>query len=809
MREVLSVHPVRTREREWQMRRILTGWMESWLVLALAAAVGAPALAAVAVKAANQADVPANTIPLNATSTVNDCITVEAVLLPRKPAGMLFGGYVADNFAVIKTTISNHCANQQFILHNIYFDYSEWALSGVYPNHCTPAASGAAAAPAAAEPAAAEPAKAAAAAGVPPAGAAAAAAVPGAAAAPDAGAAGANLCPIRAAADPYTMGSLPGQVATVGALDVQDQEVEDSVFSPRNKVVQALTLIGQVAQGYAFVGSAGAAQGIGAYNSAFVQNLSKLWPDRRLDQEKFLLSLGYRTDQSTAIAKDDHGSYYAFFPLATFPTPNLQKLFLTDSAVFLNPAEAWLESGALGTGPWTDKRSPRGKKDELAPLRDSLYNLAVAARDSVTPAADADKGAAGVPAAPAAGAGAGAGAGAAAAPAAAPVFDSAVLLAELAADCPGEMCPYSGNELNRVLAEKYLFAHASLNSVKIVARGIMTIDVNSVRPTIDKVAFDNEASGAALWTVPAAAAAAKPAAAAAGAPVAAAAAVPAAAAAVPAAAAAVPAAAVPAAAAAPPPAAAGPKAVTGEITGTYLSGGTVAITEFLAPNGDTDQTKYIAKGSLQAVSAKSTDASLAFTLNLAGTTMPSGTKLTFTVTRPAAAASSSSSGTAPAPLVSNAYVYPVTYAAPPANPTLTSVTVASDAKWQTPGKVDGSANGTNLSGGTLAVSTLEISGSPVTVSDYISGVAEIPKSSTAILIDFQLTLVKAIPPGAKITFVASTKPGDATLNSSPLVYTVPSATAAAKPVAKAGAKGKPVAKATATPAPVPAPAPAP
>lgn len=797
MREVLSVHPVRTREREWQMRRILTGWMESWLVLALAAAVGAPALAAVAVKAANQADVPANTIPLNATSTVNDCITVEAVLLPRKPAGMLFGGYVADNFAVIKTTISNHCANQQFILHNIYFDYSEWALSGVYPNHCTPAASGAAAAPAAAKAEAAEQAKAAVAAAHP-----AAAAVPAASAAVpaalDAAAPEVNACPIKPAADPYTMGSLPGQVATVGALDVQDQEVEDSVFSPRNKVVQALTLIGQVAQGYAFVGSAGAAQGIGAYNSAFVQNLSKLWPDRRLDQEKFLLSLGYRTDQSTAIAKDDHGSYYAFFPLATFLTPNLQKLFLTDSAVFLNPAEAWLESGALGTGPWTDKRSPRGKKDELAPLRDSLYNLAVAARDSVTPAADADKGAAGVPAAPAAGAGAGAGAGAAAAPAAAPVFDSAVLLAELAADCPGEMCPYSGDELKRVLAEKYLFAHASLNSVKIVARGIMTIDVNSVRPTIDKVAFDNEASGAALWTVPAAAAAAKPAAAAAGAPVAAAAAVPAAAAAVPA-----------AAAAAPPPAAAGPKAVTGEITGTYLSGGTVAITEFLAPNGDTDQTKYIAKGSLQAVSAKSTDASLAFTLNLAGTTMPSGTKLTFTVTRPAAAASSSSSGTAPAPLVSNAYVYTVTYAAPPANPTLTSVTFASDAKWQTPGKVDGSANGTNLSGGTLAVSTLEISGSPVTVSDYISGVAEIPKSSTAILIDFQLTLVKAIPPGAKITFVASTKPGDATLNSSPLVYTEPSATAAAKPVAKAGAKGKPVAKATATPAPVPAPAPAP
>jgi hypothetical protein len=45
---------------------------------------------------------------------------------------MLFGGFVAYNYAVVKTTLSNHCFDRQFILHDIYFDYRGWALSGVY-----------------------------------------------------------------------------------------------------------------------------------------------------------------------------------------------------------------------------------------------------------------------------------------------------------------------------------------------------------------------------------------------------------------------------------------------------------------------------------------------------------------------------------------------------------------------------------------------------------------------------------------------------------------------------------------------------
>ena len=728
---------------------------------------------AIATKLAPQSDNSSNTISLKATSTVSDCITVEAVLLPRKPSAMLFGGYVADNYAVVKTTLSNHCANQQFILHNIYFDYSGWALSGVYAGISLPCTSDqpeATSPPSSQKTSEAPPSTTSGSGtstptltsgGLTPSTGSVDSSSPNPAS-PSLAQNPANPCLPRT--DIYTRGSRPGQVATVGALDIQDQEVEDSVFSPRNKVVQALTLIGTVAQGYAFIGSAGAAQGIGAYNTAFVGSLTKLWPDRRLDQEKFLLSLGYRTDQSTAIAKDDHGSYYAFFPIATFLIPDLKKIFLDDPAVFLNPAEAWLESGAIDPPTSADgmasAKSSRRKKEDLGTMRHFLMMLAraIPGNSGITPAQ---------------------------------------LLVELSSSCTKDECDICNHVAgcsSRVVAEKHLFAHASLNSAQIIARGVMTIDVECVPPTIDPVKFDDEKNGASLWTVtppaattPAGGGTSKPAAGGAGA-------------AAKTAAGDVGAAAAPAGGGAATPTA-GQKSLTGEITGKLLSGGTPSIVTITVPGVDSPKlTDYIVDKSLQAVSTKSSDSSLAFTLTLAKT-LPPGSKLTFQVSRNAAncttdtSTSSSTAGTS-VPLISNKSDYIVTYGSTTPDPTITKVIMDNDSKtdaWQTPGKLSGTATGSDLNGGTIAVSALEIAGKTATVAVYIGAIAEVPKTSSATSLDFQLTLLKAVPDGSKITFIASTKSGENTLESKPLDYTVTKPTAAAtKPAAKAA---KPAAKA--------------
>ena len=646
---------------------------------------------------------PAGSIPL-ATATVSSCIRVEAVLLPRDPAAKLFSGYVAQNYAVVKTTISNSCDNQQFILHDIYFDYSDWALSGVYKKPPAPASCPAQVAGATTE------------------------ACTGKGCTdttqPKTGPCMDTPAP-TSSDESLTQGTKPGQVATVGAVDIQDQVTEDSIFSKRNLVVNGLTLVGQVAGGYAFVGAAAAAKGIGAYNSAFVPNLGKFWPDRRLDQEQFLLKLGYRTDQSTAIAKDDHGSYYAFFPLSTFLTPTLKKLFLEDSAVFLNPAEAWLEPGAL--------KSQNGRRhDHLEELRSFIWQLALAIPGNSEPTSNDEL----VPV---------------------PSFSRAKLLTELAAECDADnACP------PRVLAEKTLFAKASLNSVRIVVRGVMTVDLDDIPPIINSVSCDGEKSGASYWTVsdaPEGAGGDKPA----------------------------------ADGKAPSPGAdpaakATVKTLSCTATGKYLSNATINATEIDIPNvAKPNITDYLDKSSTKTDSSHSSDTSLAFSIGLIKT-LPTGAELTFQASR---ATPNSATGTS-IQVTSSNYVYKVTYDAPPGDPSITNVAMDNDATisvWQTPAKLGGTITGTNLAGGTVTVSSLKIAKTSAKVGDYIGTIDT--TSSDAGKIEFKLQLLKAVPVGSTVSFVVSTKVAGKVTPSPAKDYTVTAPKAAeANPATKKHARGK-------------------
>jgi len=742
------------------MRSSSKKWMLLGMSLALACGQCQPARAASA-NSAKTPDNSSNTVPMQATSTVGSCVTVEAVLIPRDPAAKLFGGWVADNYAVVKTTISNHCPDQQFILHDIYFDYRDWSLSGVYPELSKPTPC----------PAAAQAASPTAAPGTVPPTAAPGTATPAPAPAPgDSPQKPATGCP--APAQEYTQDSKPGQVATVGALDVQDQLTEASVFSRRNLIVNGLVLVGTVAGGYAFIGSTAWTQGIGAYNSAFIPGFQKFWPDRRIDQEKNVLSLGYRTDQSTAIAKDDHGSYYAFFPLAAFLVPELKALFLSDPAAFLNPAEVLFDISGRHTGSgggMAKSFKSKSKKGSEESLRDFLLDIVAAIPGGSQPQSTDE---------------------------AARRGQSVKLLLELAAPCTEQDChPYDKDTQQRILAEKFLFQHASLNAVKIVARGVMTVNVESIPPTIDTVTFDNEKDGSSLWTVQSAAP--KPPApnpsgvnpSAAGDPPAAGktqrtAATPAQGSAPSAAASATPAPATPStAAAASTSSGAAAKDLTGVIAGKFLTDGTPAITAIAVPGADGAKlTDYIVDKSLQAVSAKATDTSLPFKLQLAKT-LPAASTLTFQVSH----STGDSSQGASAQTTSNKFVYTVTYAA---TPKIAKVTMDNDDKadvWQTPGKLNGTAAGTDLDGGTIAVSTLKVGGKDATLADYIGTLVEVPKSSSATELAFQLQLLKPVPDGSTLSFVVSKGTG-ANAQSDPKDYAVTNPAAAAKPPAATAAK---------------------
>jgi hypothetical protein len=368
------------------------------------------------------------------------------------------------------------------------------------------------------------------------------------------------------------------------------------------------------------------------------------------------------------------------------------------------------------------------------------------------------------------------------------------------------------------MAEKLLFARASLNVVKIVAKGVMTVNVETIPPTIDTVTFDGTSDQASYWTVtqpgtakPAAVPAGTPDSS--GAPAAPAAGgagakgggnksagAPAADAPAPAAATAAPATATATDAAAPGADSAAvlaadksaptPKDLTGIIAGKYLTDGTPAITAISVPgDAKAKTTDYIVDKSLQAVTAKSTDTSMAFKLQLSKT-LPSGSKLTFQVSH---SAGNSSTGTS-SQTTSNKYDYTVTYAgtaSPAAEPAVTNVKMDNDDKtdvWQTPGKLNGTATGTDLNGGTIKVSALKIGGKDVTISEYIGTLAEVPKSSSATSLDFQLPLLKKIDDGSTVSFEVSKTTAVATQASKAFDYTVKNPAASVKKAASSTKK---------------------
>ena len=86
--------------------------------------IGLDPKAAEIMKAAN-----AEGFPL-AAETVADNVSVEAVLLPAEVCKRVFGKEIAENFAAVELTISNRSSKDALILHSVFIDYSQWALSG-------------------------------------------------------------------------------------------------------------------------------------------------------------------------------------------------------------------------------------------------------------------------------------------------------------------------------------------------------------------------------------------------------------------------------------------------------------------------------------------------------------------------------------------------------------------------------------------------------------------------------------------------------------------------------------------------------
>ena len=231
------------------------------------------------------ADASKQGVALQTDLTVQGNVTVQAVLIPRKIAKAIFGGKIADEYAVVQLTINNKSSDAALIVQGVYIDYSKWALAG--------------------------------------------------------GGFSKQPCTEADPTDPlskFTHCTQSTQVASEEYRVVRGQALNAQTWTWRNGIMRGLTLAGSVASAYAFtVSGTKYPKAVAGATGTFVPGLGTFWPDQTIDQINRISDLGYQTNK--VISKQGSDVIVCFFPIDRFLTRGFKKVFLDDPALFLSPFE--------------------------------------------------------------------------------------------------------------------------------------------------------------------------------------------------------------------------------------------------------------------------------------------------------------------------------------------------------------------------------------------------------------------------------------------------------------------------------------
>lgn len=236
--------------------------------------------------------------------TVRNNVTAQAVLLPYPVAKRIFGTEIAKSYACIEVNIGNKSRDAAFVLHGLFLDYSNWALSGYVKQVDGDRMEG----PEYKD-------------NVP---------APG----PD------------TLAQQNQTATQPSQVASVEYRLARGQLLDAQQWTARNWTVRLLTLAGSIASGYTFsFKETGISKGIAAFGGTVAPGVAQVWPDGTIPQLERISDFGYQTNK--VVTREDGEIVVAFFPIDRFLTPGLRRLFLQSPALFFNPFSIFYDKEAM------------------------------------------------------------------------------------------------------------------------------------------------------------------------------------------------------------------------------------------------------------------------------------------------------------------------------------------------------------------------------------------------------------------------------------------------------------------------------
>jgi hypothetical protein len=269
----------------------------------------------------------------------------------------------------------------------------------------------------------------------------------------------------------YQACTRPNQVASAEYRVVRGEALDTEPFTARNLIVGMLGFGGSIASAYSFsLKERGIIKGISAFSGTVVPGLSALWPDQTVAQLNRISDVGYQTNK--AIPKQGSDIIVGFFPIERFLTKTFKKYFLDSPAVFFAPFQMLFDPDAKSKledtlQPALAKIGSGGQPLDLDTVAGQLpcylYTLTHPTPSSLTNEKCSESGV--------------------------KKSDDDLLCYCMQNPVPPQV----------KLILKFI-GRISLNTIRVVIDGVMTVETASLPAKIESVEFDNEKTNAMLWT---------------------------------------------------------------------------------------------------------------------------------------------------------------------------------------------------------------------------------------------------------------------------------------------------------------------
>jgi len=144
----------------------------------------------------------------------------------------------------------------------------------------------------------------------------------------------------------YRACTQPNEVASEEYRIVRGELLDAQNWTSRNTIVRLLTLFGSMASGYSFsIKETGFIKGISAFGGIVVPGFATFWPDETVSQLNRISDFGFQTNK--VISKQGSDIIVCFFPIDRFLTESYRKLFVKNPSVFFSPLEAVVDQQVL------------------------------------------------------------------------------------------------------------------------------------------------------------------------------------------------------------------------------------------------------------------------------------------------------------------------------------------------------------------------------------------------------------------------------------------------------------------------------